>query len=559
VTEEPLLLVIGEDALAERVCAELAATSGHRVRSVWSLDAKRQDAFARLGVPNVQLDVNSDDSLREAGVGEANSLLALSDDEGLNLSIGLRARSLNPNIRIVLRQFNAVDSIIEQVLPDCTTLSPAAHSAATYAAAALEPTCFFALRFPEQHGPLLGFVKHVAKNAGISGMTVGQAEERLARRIVALNARRNPPRGAIVGRDDVVVTFGPIAAGKPAQRRDATDGRRRPADRGENRRVQIWQHVVASFHRANPILRTFAIAAVFFFTASYGFFHFALGKTWTAAAFYVAETMTNVGFGEVQVTQRGPAITWGAITAMLGGIIFTSIFIGSVASALTRAQWIATQGLRRIRARDHVVVCGGGRIGTAVLNLLTMLGKRVIVIDPAPDADLVRRARERDVDLLTGDALQALDLCDLAHATAVLALTNSDQSNLEIALAARSRSPEISLVVRMENASFASATSNLFGISTFSPAALTAPVFAGLSRFPGTRGRVRYADEDLTIGERHQGETPEPPPAGDCTPLCVWRGEHVYFIRDFDEMAAHDKVLFAVPLGQFRTTLNGRR
>jgi hypothetical protein len=104
----------------------------------------------------------------------------------------------------------------------------------------------------------------------------------------------------------------------------------------------------------------------------------------------------------------------------------------------------------------------------------------------------------------------------------------------------------------MENTSFARATSTLFGISTFSPSALTAPAFAGLSRFPGTRGRVRYASEDFTIGQRVQGDVPERPPAEVLTALCVWREDKIVMIRDFDEMCAHDAVLFAVPLSQFR-------
>jgi voltage-gated potassium channel Kch len=549
---EPLLLVVGDDALVERVCSELIATAGHRVRVAWSLDAKRAAVFRGLGISTVPLEPGSDESLIAAGVMEAASLLALSDEDGLNLSIGLHARDLNPNIRVVLRQFNVrLGTKIEQVLPDCTALSLAAHSAATYAASALDQSCFFALRFPETHGPLLGFAERNAREIGVSGLTVGQAEERIGARIIAMGARRDPPRGAIVGRDDAVVTFGPIVQSRDHRREHSSNTTTAPDTDAE--RDSLLHRVTAAFHRANPILRTFAIAAVFFFSASYCFFHFVLGKSWTAAAFYVAETMTNVGFGEVGVTQRGPAITWGAITAMLGGIIFTSIFIGSVASALTRAQWIATQGLRRIRARRHVVICGGGRIGTAVLNLLTAAGKRVIVIDANPDADLIRRARERDVDLLTGDAAEAgaLDLCDVPNASAVLALTNSDTTNLEIALVARALSPDVPLVVRMEDERFARATARLFGISTFSPAALSAPVFAGLSRFQGTRGRVRYANDDFTVGQRAQGEHPERPPAADCTALCVWRNGHVIMIRDFDEMGPYDTVLFSVPLSQF--------
>ena len=42
---------------------------------------------------------------------------------------------------------------------------------------------------------------------------------------------------------------------------------------------------------------------------------------------------------------------------------------------------------------------------------------------------------------------------------------------------------------------------------------VAAPALAGLSRFPGTRGRVRFAGDDHTIGQRTQSAVPEKPPA----------------------------------------------
>jgi hypothetical protein len=158
------------------------------------------------------------------------------------------------------------------------------------------------------------------------------------------------------------------------------------------------------------------------------------------------------------------------------------------------------------------------------------------------------------VDLLTGDAQRddALDLCDIPHAAAVLALTDNDAVNVEIALSARARRADVPLVIRMENDVFARAVSAIFGFATFSPSALTAPALAGLSRFPGTRGRVRYGGEDHTISQRTQSAVPARPPADVCTPLCVWRAGALVFIRDFAHMQPYDEVLFVVPLGQFR-------
>jgi Trk K+ transport system NAD-binding subunit len=529
----PVILVVGGDALTERVCAELRSTLGHEVRVVWPLSSE------------------SDDELLAAGVERASSLMALSSDDSLNLAIALRARMLNRRLRIVLRQFDPVlGTKIEQNLPDCTVLSPAAHSAATYAAAALDPGCFYALQFPSTDGLLLGFTQITASHLNVGDATVGETEERLRLRVLAIGDRLDPPAGAMIAPDDTLTVFGGVVERHQRPNRSAESSKPAAAAR---RLLPRPSDLVAFWHHLNPVARVLGITAVVFFSLSFGYFHFILHRTWTAAAFYVVETMTNVGFGDTSVT-RSTLLTLGAITAMLGGIIFTSIFIGYVSSALTRAQWISLQGLRRIHARGHVILCGCGKIGMAVIGILTGCGKHVVVIDPDPDVGLVRRARERDVDLLTGSAHRddALDLVDVPDATAVLALTNNDATNLEIALAARARSANVPLVLRMENDGFARATAAIFSLRTFSPGALTAPALAGLSRFPGTRGRVRYAQEDHTIGQRLQGETPQKPPAEICVPLCVWRRNQVHYIRDFAEMKPHDELLFVVPLGQFR-------
>ena len=81
----PLILVVGGDALADGVCEELRTTEGLDVRVLWPISR------------------DADDELRAADVERAASILTLSNDDGLNLAVALRARMLNPRIRIVLR------------------------------------------------------------------------------------------------------------------------------------------------------------------------------------------------------------------------------------------------------------------------------------------------------------------------------------------------------------------------------------------------------------------------------------------------------------------------
>jgi Trk K+ transport system NAD-binding subunit len=271
------------------------------------------------------------------------------------------------------------------------------------------------------------------------------------------------------------------------------------------------------------------------------------------AAYFVMTTMTTVGYGDITPLESGAFAKLVAMTIMVGGVALSGIFIALTTSAITAARFNATRGLRRIRRRGHVVVCGSGQVGTRVIEFLRTLGLRVVVVEQNPDATLVEMAANRDLDLLTGDFSKeaVLDLCNIREAHALVALTDNDTANLEVALGARARASHLPVILRVQDDIFAGSIARQFGISTtFSTSSLAAPAFAGLSRFPGTRGRITFGDDDYTVGERlpRQG----PPPAERCIPLCVQRAGTMVHINDFSEMQLDDRLLFLVPLSQFR-------
>src|SRR5438876_10446031 len=197
---DSVMIVVGGGAIALSTAQELCALQGHRVVVIWRPD--RDLAHAVEGIGAVFITAARPDSgegLDRAGVRPAISILALSPDDHLNLHAALLARDLNPRIRIVLRQFNrTLAHKIEQNLPNCSVLSLAWHSAATYAAAAIDPSCFRGLQFPEPDGPLTGFVIRIAEDCGIDGDTVAQAERVLAARIIAVDGATDFPRDGIL-------------------------------------------------------------------------------------------------------------------------------------------------------------------------------------------------------------------------------------------------------------------------------------------------------------------------------------------------------------------------
>jgi len=546
----PLILVVGGDALAVRICEELCSTQGHRVAAIWPHDHELAKQLERINCEYLPFSPNDYDALRSVGVAGATSLMAVGDDDRVNLQIALKARDINPKIRIVLRQFNrTLARKIEQNLPNCSVLSLASHAAATIVGAALDRDCFFALQFPDLDGILCGFSERPASQFGIAGMTRAEAQAHLKARVIALAGVAEFEPSHRFDPADRVVVFGrlEILAATAVTGEIRVGQRRRP----------LWavRQAIRSLRHLDPVIRGLLAAVAVVFVVSTVVFALILHKDPITAAYFVSTTMTTTGYGDITPTTHLGMMAASVLQVL--GVAFSGLSIAFLTTTLTRAQFTALQGLRQINTRSHIVVCGAGNVGTRVVDFLKMLDHPVVVIDPAPEADMIEQSRVREIELLTGDATRdgTLDLCNLPAARALVAITNSDTGNLEVALGARGRNPDLQVVMRVQDEAFAGSIGRQFeAIQTFSTSALAAPAFAGLSRFPGTRARIHFGDEDYNVGERPQGEVPMPPPADHCIALGVWRNGTFMHIEAFDEMEPFDRLLFIVPLSQFRSS-----
>lgn len=544
-----LTLVVGDDALAISTAAEICRLPGHRVTVLGGNEELGKLALA-AGASYVAGRADSGDSLDRAGVASAATIIAVSRSDELNLHAALLARDANPRIRIVLRQFNrTLAHKIEQNLPDCAVLSLAWHSAASYAATALDPSCFRGLQFPEPDGPLTGFAERIAAEDTIVGRTVAEVETTLGARVVAVNG------DTAIGRDTRVpwrarlCLYGTLAQlMQSAPRPEGGDEPPSESNVRPRRPPGHWRII-----RANPYLWSFAATAFAIFCLGVVHFRAAFKIDWLTAAYFVLATMTTTGYGDITPDRQNIVDIVMAMVLMLAGIAFTGVFIAFAASMLTRAQWVRAQGLRRIRRRGHIVVCGAGSIGAGVIELLLGFGKPLVVVEATPDAALVERARDLGFDLLTGDASRddTLDLCNLDAAHSLVALTNFDTLNLEIALGARARNPNMPIVLRIADASFAASIARHFDFrTTYSAAALAAPAFAGLARTPGARGRITLDGQELALGEFRlsaPGGGELPPGA---IPLAVAREQGLGLVHDLAAFQAGDHILALTPVVQ---------
>ena len=549
--DDPVIIVVGGGAVALSTAQELCALQGHRVVVLWRRDPEVARAVKSIGAEFVAAArPDSAEGLNGAGVQHAVSILALSPDDQLNLHAALLARDANVRIRIVLRQFNrTLGHKIEQNLPNCSVLSLAWHSAATYAAAALDPSCFRGLQFPEPDGPLTGFATRIAGNCGAAGTTVAQAERLLSARILAVDGKTDLDRDMVIASRAELVVYGAISRLESSAARPPVVRTRR----GLGRRLRtLWDPSRRQPPRLNPILVRLAAAALVIFLLGTWHFHSAFG--WLDAVYFVVTTMTTTGYGDLSPDPHNPIDIIAAMLLMLSGITLTGLFIAFGASLLTRVHWVTMQGLRPVHRRGHIIVCGAGSIGSGAIDLLLALGKRLVVVEISPDSSLVEQAREQSFDLLTGDASRdaTLDLCNLGAAHALIALTNVDTLNLEIALGARARNPTMPVVLRIAEASFAQSIARHFEFeTTFSAAALAAPAFVGLSRFAGSRGRVAFVGREFAVGELVITEDGPSTAPQDAILIAVSREGDSSITHRFSHRAPGDRALLVVSFERF--------
>ena len=162
-------------------------------------------------------------------------------------------------------------------------------------------------------------------------------------------------------------------------------------------------------------------------------------------------TLTTVGYEEVEPLDRsGRVFTMFYISTGVGVLFYTAgtiveeVVAGSIADALG----VRGRSRRASRMRDHIVVCGLGRVGSEVVRQLHERGEQVLVIDS--DEERLEVARGMGVAYLFGDATDQaqLERANLDRARALVAAVHSDAENTFIVLTARALNPGLSITAR---------------------------------------------------------------------------------------------------------------
>ncbi|MFG2163522.1 potassium channel protein [Micromonospora chersina] len=100
------VVVVGLGNIGTRVMAQLHDFGVEVVAIDKNPEARGAPLAHRLGVPLIIGDAGQEETLRAASVDTCQALVVVSTDDGVNLRAALNARSLDPDLRVVLRLFD---------------------------------------------------------------------------------------------------------------------------------------------------------------------------------------------------------------------------------------------------------------------------------------------------------------------------------------------------------------------------------------------------------------------------------------------------------------------
>jgi voltage-gated potassium channel len=154
--------------------------------------------------------------------------------------------------------------------------------------------------------------------------------------------------------------------------------------------------------------------------------------------------------------------------------------------------------------RDHVIVCGVGKLGYRVILELLKFEKEIIAIEVDPEGRFVEKVKSLGIPIILSDARRSENIikAGVEKADTIIPCTDDEITNLDIALDAREINPDIRVVMRMFDADFAKRVEKGFGIHyAFSTSAVSAPIFASATMRENVMHSFYVGENLLHIGQ----------------------------------------------------------
>lgn len=177
------------------------------------------------------------------------------------------------------------------------------------------------------------------------------------------------------------------------------------------------------------------------------------GWSWIDAIYMVAITVSTVGYGEIG--PMTPELRVFTVFVLISGMTASAFTFGSLIQLLAAGEINRALGIRMMsqeigRLRDHVVICGFGRIGKMLSAELSRKSIGFLVIDQ--NHERAAEAQQHGHHVLVGDATDEdiLISAGVERAKSLVTALPSDADNVFITLTSRNLNRSLKIIARGE-------------------------------------------------------------------------------------------------------------
>ncbi|MGP1381999.1 MAG: NAD-binding protein [Thainema sp.] len=496
-----------------------------------------------LAQPPIRGDCRREDILKQSGIHHCRAILLVTSDESINVEAAIAVRRLNPTVQIVVRSSREnLNQLLERQLGNFVALDATKLPAITFALAGLggeilgifnkgsywfrvvqqrvAPTDYRFDKFPihrlhRKHHRLLDFQPAYPYDLSLRRATTGSS----------IFHRWLPDMSVNAGDWVAYVELMENSPNSTPQAQLRSQGIwQRIQSRLQDLIQDDWRQRLARFwqwgreKRIQRMLVFSTLTAVSLWVIGTMLLKLSVsGLTWQKAM-SLGVILLLGGYGDVfGGLDADPIPGWIQFVCLL--ITLTSLLVvlgilGLIAEQLLSSRFEFLQRRPPVPKSDHVVVVGLGRVGQQIIQFLQTLNQPLVVItEQIPASDLLSR-----VPVFSGPILRELANVNLATAKSVIAVTDDQMLNLEVALTAVETADQVKhpihTIIRTSDQSF---SNNLVALlpnaRAFSAYALSAEAFAGaafgedmLSLFPLSGQTILVAEYEVTEGDTLVGK-----------------------------------------------------
>jgi Trk K+ transport system NAD-binding subunit len=407
----------------------------------------------------IQGDFRQREVLAQAGLEKARGVLILTSDDLVNITAALMIRSLHPDVRVVVRLFNQnLIPRLGQAVANMYALSVSFLTAPLLALTAITGQALAAFTVGGERYQIAEVA--VPETSSLCGESIVGVAGRHQALVLAHLPARGEDRFMLDVDAEVRLAAGDrlVVCAKPQTLTPLLD------KLGEDTLPDLrWAGALHRYgriawqalHEIDLPVRICTSVLIVVVVASTLVYRLGMGKTLTDGLFRSISVIATGADMHERELPEGWQKVFVSFLRIMGAALIAS-FTAIITNYLVRARLRGVLEVRRIPDSGHVIVCGLGNVGFRLLEELLQHGQRVVIIETQRDGRFMGAARRLNAGILIGDAtvLEVLRQAHADKARAVVAATNNELANLEIALLTRELNPKQRVVVRLTDPHF---------------------------------------------------------------------------------------------------------